>query len=188
MTYGPVSIPGSTYIRTTPNTDGIFGEVVRVQADPVQLRMFDELSEAFYGAWKKNVPYQYGDWNLVVGDAKATDDRFNQLQHLVSLMGLVGFHYANVAMGYPVGEDEYRYVDTTYRYRVVVGDVSAETEVDYTNDGAALGPITREDLLPGWIADMDRMEALLGESTRGIRDYYIELFLLQTGIDLTGVF
>jgi len=186
MTYGPVNIPGSQYIYTPPNSDGVFGEEVRIVSDPVQIRIAHELSDVYYGAWAQNVPYQYGDWNLVVADPDATRNQFNQLQHLDTLMGLVGFHFANMGMGFPVPEIEYRYIDATYRHRPTVARDTQEPV--YPLNGAPLGPEEYIDLLPLWIADMDRMDSLLVQNTRSIRDYYIQLFYDQTGIDLTGIF
>jgi hypothetical protein len=186
MTYGPVNIPGSAYVYNVPNSDGIFGEVVRKVADPVQIRIANELSDVYYGAWSQGNDYQYGDWNIIVGDPDATRNQFNQLQHIDTLMGLVGFHFANMDMGFPVPEIEYRYIDDTYRYRPTVARNTLEPV--YPINGAPLGPETYIDLLPMWVADMDRMESLLPHSTRGIRDYYIQLFYDRTGLDLTGIF
>jgi len=186
MTYGPVNIPGSQYVYNVPNSDGILGEVVRIVADPVQIRIVNELSDVYYGAWAQNVPYQYGDWNLIVADPDATKDQFNQLQHLCAMMGLVGFHFANMEMGFPAPESAYRFVDTTTRHYPTVASNTEEPVSPIA--GAPLGPETHLDLLPLWIAEMDRMDSLLPNSTRGIRDYYIDLFYVQTGIDLTGIF
>jgi len=186
MTYGPVNIPGSPYLYNEPNSDGIFGEVVRKIADPVQIRIANELSDVYYGAWSKEIPYQYGDWNLLIADPDGTRNQFNQLQHLDTLMGLVGFHFVNMDMGFPVPEMAYRYTDDTYRYRANVAPNTPQPV--YPLDGAPLGPETYIDLLPLWVADMDRMDSLLVQNTRSIRDYYIQLFYDKTGIDLTGIF
>lgn len=191
MTYGPpvITAAAGDYVYTSSVISaGAYAATVRQLVDPAQIRVTNELSEVYYRRWKYGLPYLYGDWD-VCPTYEQTKQQFNLLCGLVQTMGRIAFHYVNVDMGTPVPLETYWLEDITIRYHP---DYSFTTEenppVSSSSDGYPLGPEEYVELGPVFLAQLDDIEAQLGQSTRGIRDYYISIVLADTGVDLTGVF
>lgn len=189
MTYGPVSLLGApgVYVPTTPTfLGGEWAVSVRQVVDPVQIELANEVSAAYYGYWKQDASYQWGDWNKRA-TPQLSKEQFDLLSGLISTMGAVAFHYVNLDLGTPIPLDNYWLIDTTYRFHIFEDEV-VETDPDVSADGQPLGPEEYVERGPILLAELDQLEAALGASTRGLRDYFIAELFASTAVDITGVF
>jgi hypothetical protein len=161
---------------------------VRQVIDPVQIELSNEVSAAYYGYWKHGASYQWGDWNKRA-TPQLSKEQFDYLSGLISTMGTIAFHYVNVSMGTIVPLDTYWLEDATYRFHITGPRPPTEEVVpSLIADGEPLGPQEYTLVEPVLLAKLDELEAALGVSTRGLRDYFIAEVLAATAVDITGVF